>query len=77
MTYSDYDDSHQECYLKFKCPLRDPRRQRILARMEVEQRVIIKILRFKRMKLIDIHRELSEVFDEEAYALPRVKHSTQ
>jgi hypothetical protein len=26
------------------------------------------------MKLIDIHHELTEVFDEEAYALPRVKY---
>jgi hypothetical protein len=42
--------------------------------MEVEQRVIIKFLRFKEMKLVDIHHELTEVFGEEAYALPRVKY---
>jgi hypothetical protein len=39
---------------------------RISLRMDVEQRVIIKFLRFKRMKLVDIHHELTEVFGEEA-----------
>jgi hypothetical protein len=43
--------------------------------MKVEQRVIIKFFRFKRMKLVDIHHEFTEVFGEEAYALPRVKYS--
>jgi hypothetical protein len=42
--------------------------------MEVEQRVIIKFLRLKGMKLVDIHNELTEVFGEETYALPRVKY---
>jgi transcriptional antiterminator len=42
--------------------------------MEGEQRLIIKILRFKGMKLVNIHHELTEVFGEETYALPRVKY---
>jgi hypothetical protein len=73
MAYSDYDDSHQECSLKFKCPLRDPHMLRISFRMEVEQCVIIKFLRFKGMKLRDIHHELTEVFGEEAYTLASIK----
>jgi hypothetical protein len=36
--------------------------------------VIIKFLRFKGIKLIDIHHESTKVFGEEAYALPRVKY---
>jgi hypothetical protein len=47
---------------------------RISSRMEVEPRVIIKFLRFKGMQLVDIHHELTEVFDKEVYALPRVKY---
>jgi hypothetical protein len=47
---------------------------RISLHIEVEQRVIIKFLRFKGMKLVDIHHELPEVFREEAYTLPRVKY---
>jgi hypothetical protein len=42
--------------------------------MEVEQRVIIKFLRFKRMKLRDIHHELTLIFSEEAYTLASVNH---
>jgi hypothetical protein len=41
--------------------------------MEIEQRMIIKFLRFKRMKLHDIHHELTLVFDEEAYTFASVK----
>jgi hypothetical protein len=41
--------------------------------MEVGQRVIIKFLKFKRMKLRDIHHKLTRVFDEEAYTLVSVK----
>jgi hypothetical protein len=41
--------------------------------MEVEQRVIIKFLRFKGMKLRDIHHELTLVFGEEAYTFASVK----
>jgi hypothetical protein len=42
--------------------------------MEVEQRMIIKFLKFKRMKLVDIHQERTEVFGEKMHALPRVKY---
>jgi hypothetical protein len=42
--------------------------------MEVKQRVMIKFLRFKGIKLVDIHHELTKIFGEEAYALPRVKY---
>jgi hypothetical protein len=42
--------------------------------MEAEQRVIIKFLRFKGMKLVDIHHELTKVFAEAAYSLRRVKY---
>jgi transposase len=42
--------------------------------MEVEQRVIIKFLRFKGMKLRDIHHELTLAFGGEAYTLASVKH---
>jgi hypothetical protein len=41
--------------------------------MEVGQRVIIKFLKFKRMKLRDIHHKLTRVFDEEAYTLASIK----
>jgi hypothetical protein len=73
MAYSDYDDSNQECSLKLKCPLRDPHKLRISFRIEVEQRVIIKFLRFKRIKLRVIQHELTLVFDEEVYALASIK----
>jgi hypothetical protein len=73
IAYSEYDDSNQGCSLKLKCRLRRVDVLRILLRMEVEQRVIIKFLRFKRMKLFDILHELTGIFGEEAYALPRVK----
>jgi hypothetical protein len=75
MAYSNCDDSRQECNLKLKCPLSDPYTLRISFRMEVEQRVIIKFLRFKRMKLCDIHYQLTLVFGEEAYTLASVKRS--
>jgi hypothetical protein len=37
--------------------------------MELEQRMMMKFLRFKGMKLHDIQRELTLVFAEEVYAL--------
>jgi hypothetical protein len=73
MTYSDYDDSHQECSLKLKCLLRDSHMLRISFRIEIEQRMIMKFLQFKRMKLCDIHHELTLVFDEEVYPLASIK----
>jgi hypothetical protein len=42
--------------------------------MDVEQRVIIKFLRLKGMKLIEIHEELVHAFGEESYTLASVKH---
>jgi hypothetical protein len=62
MVYSDYDDSNQECSLKLKWPLRDPHKLRISFRMEVEQCVIIKFLRFNGIKSRDIQHELTLVF---------------
>jgi hypothetical protein len=53
---------------------RDPRTRRNLFRMNVEQRVIIKFLRFKRMKLVDIHYELTIAFSEEVYTLTSVRY---
>jgi hypothetical protein len=41
--------------------------------MEVEQRVIIKFLRFKGTKLRDIQQKLTLVFGEEVYALASIK----
>jgi hypothetical protein len=41
--------------------------------MEVEQRVIIKFLRFKGIKLHDIQHKLTLVFGEEVYALSSIK----
>jgi hypothetical protein len=41
--------------------------------MEVEQRVIIKFLRFKEMKLRDIHHQFTLAFGEEAYTLASLK----
>jgi hypothetical protein len=41
--------------------------------MDVEQRVSIQVLRFKGIKLRDIHHELTLVFDEEAYTFASVK----
>jgi hypothetical protein len=73
MAYSDYDNPHQECNLKLKYPFRDPHTRRISFRTEAEQRVIIKFLRFKGMKLRHIHHEFTLVFDEEAYTLASVK----
>jgi hypothetical protein len=74
MAYSDYDDSNQGYSLKFKYILRGVHTLRISLRKEVEQRVIIKFLRFKGMKLVYIHHELIQVFGEEVYALPRVRY---
>jgi hypothetical protein len=42
--------------------------------MEVERHVIIKFLRFKGMKLVDIHHGLTEIFGEQACAFPRVRY---
>jgi hypothetical protein len=74
MAYSDHDDCNQGCSLKLKSTLRGVQTLRISLRMEVEQRVIIKFFRFKGMKLVDIHHELTEFFGEEACELPRVKY---
>jgi hypothetical protein len=76
MAYSDYDNSNQEWNLTLKCTLRDVQTLSLSLRMDVEQRVIIKFLRFKRMKLVDIHHQLHEVFGEETYAFPRAKYWT-
>jgi hypothetical protein len=74
MAYSDYDGSNQGYSLKLKGMFRGFHTLRISRRREVERRVIIKFLRFKGMKLVDIHHELTEIFGEEAYALTRVKY---
>jgi hypothetical protein len=42
--------------------------------MELEQRLLIKYLRFKGLKLFDIHYELGLTFGEEAYTLASVRH---
>jgi hypothetical protein len=42
--------------------------------MDVEQRMIIKFLRLKGIKLIGIRRELIHAFAEESYTLSSVKH---
>jgi hypothetical protein len=42
--------------------------------MELEQRIQIKSLQFKGLKLLSIHSEFVLVFDEEAYTLGSRKH---
>jgi hypothetical protein len=44
--------------------------------MDIEQGFIIKFLRFKRMKLLDIHHELTFAFafGKEVYILASVKY---
>jgi hypothetical protein len=73
MAYSDYDDSHQKRNLTLKCPFRHLHTLRILLRLEVEQRMNNKFIRFKAIKLHDIHHKLTLVFDEEACTLASVK----
>jgi hypothetical protein len=73
MVYSDYDDFNQGCSLKLKYTVRGLYTLSISLRMEVKQCVIIKFLRFKGMKLVDIHHELTKVFGEEAYARTHVR----
>jgi hypothetical protein len=47
---------------------------KISFRTDAEQGTIIKSLRLKGIKLIEIHEELVHAFGEESYTLASVKH---
>jgi hypothetical protein len=47
---------------------------RISFQIDLKQCIIIKFLRFKWIKLLDIHHELTLSFNREAYTLASIKH---
>jgi hypothetical protein len=74
MAYSDNCDSSEKSDLEENDTLRLHRTLKSSFRMEIEQRILIKYLRFKGMKLFDTGHKFVLAFDKKAYIYASVKH---